>query len=366
MRILFILLLIISYTLLFLAACEPLVNTFDDTEDAVMYVSKAKSSRPSNPDTIKAMTWNIRFGAGRLAWFGDCCGDRVILTDREVKLNLKSIAEKIVDIDPDIILLQEVDRCSKRTGYVDQIRWLLENTELNYAVYASNWDAQFIPSDGLGRMDMGNVIMSRWEITEAKRLQLPLRGDQDGLTRYFYLRRNILTAKIAIPQLDDFCVVNVHTSAFSTDNTKRNQIDRFKALLDEIDDSGGLFIAGGDLNELPPGSKITDFCLKDMCPGESYHNPGDNPLHKEGSNFTQEQDWLTSLYDSFQSALDLDDYQINNTSYFTHSVGTDTIWDRKLDYLFTNGNWLPDLSITHLEARHLSDHAPVMASFVIP
>ncbi len=347
-------------------SCEPLVTEFDNTEDAVMYVASEINSTSSDPDTITVMTWNIRFGAGRLPWFGDCCGDRVILTEGEVYGHLNAIADKIVECDPDIVLLQEVDRCSKRTDYIDQIRWLLENTKLNYAVYASNWKAQFIPSDGLGRIDMGNVIMSRWEIAEAERIQLPLRGDQDALTQYFYLRRNILRAKISIPELDDFYAVNVHTAAFSTDDTKLSHIDRFKQLLDNLSSSGYQFVAGGDLNELPPGSEITDYCLKDMCEGESFHNPGDDPFHKEGSNFTDEQDWLSPLYNSYQSAIDLDDYRLDNTLYFTHSVGPDTVWDRKLDYLFTNGNWLLDLSITHQEARHLSDHAPVTASFVKP
>ena len=185
-------------------SCEPLVTSFDDTQDALYYESaNIQADNPvTAPAEINVMTWNIRFGAGQLPFFGDACGDRVIFTSAEIEANLQSIADKINASNPDIVLLQEVDRQSKRSAYIDQVQWLLDNTNLNYGAYASVWKAQVIPSDGLGRMDMGNAILSKWQLSEAERIKLPLRGDQDDLTQYFYLRRNILKAKIAIP-MDD-------------------------------------------------------------------------------------------------------------------------------------------------------------------
>ena len=92
----------------FSVACAPLVYDFDSTEDAVSYQAQKISDLPSAADTLTIMTWNIRFGAGRLPWFGDACGGRVILTENEVKSNLQRIAEKINEIQPDILFLQEV------------------------------------------------------------------------------------------------------------------------------------------------------------------------------------------------------------------------------------------------------------------
>ncbi len=48
------------------------------------------------------------------------------------------ISEKLNSIDPDVVLLQEVDFLSKRSGYINQIQFLLDNTNLNYGAYASN------------------------------------------------------------------------------------------------------------------------------------------------------------------------------------------------------------------------------------
>ena len=84
--------------LIFIVGCEPLVDRFDDVEDGVMYVSKQFTDSPQQIKHVRVMTWNIRFGAGRLPWFGDSCGDRVILTDNEVMTHLQGIAAKIDEI----------------------------------------------------------------------------------------------------------------------------------------------------------------------------------------------------------------------------------------------------------------------------
>ena len=350
----------------FILGCEPLVNTFDDVENGMIYSARHIKPAPVTDDTLVVVTWNIRFGAGRIPWFGDSCGDRVILSEAEVLTHLEGIAAKLNEIDPDIVFLQEVDVKSKRTGYIDEVQWLLDNTHLNYGAYASMWEAQVIPSDGLGRVNTGNAVLSRWEITKAERIQLPLRGDQDTLTRYFYLRRNILKTKINIPGVQNFYAVNIHTSAFAADDTKKKHIDRFKMELDRITESGALVVAGGDLNEIPPGSDKTDYCMEDKCYSESFHAPGDDPEHKEGSNFTPEITWLQELYDTYPAAVSLEDYAANQSRYFTHTPDWSGFWDRKLDYLFANYEWIAGSDSTHQDATDLSDHCPVSAKLMLP
>ena len=52
-----------------------------------------------------------------------------------------------------------------------------------------------------------------------------------------------------------------------TDNTKQKHMNEFIEVLDEINSAGDFFVAGGDLNSVPPGSEI-DFCEADKCEGE--------------------------------------------------------------------------------------------------
>jgi len=347
-------------------SCDPIVTTFDDVEDGQMYTAKTKQPPPTSVDRIKVMTWNIRFGAGRLPWFGDSNGDRVILTDGEVLYHLKGIAEKLKESEPDILLLQEVDIQSKRSAYIDQVQWLLDHTYFNYGAYASVWKAQVVPSDGLGRMDMGTAVLSRWPIKKAVRIKLPLRGDQDALTKAFYLRRNILKTRIALPGLDEFYAVNIHTSAFSTDDTKKKQLDILKDELDKLVQNGIPFVAGGDLNSLPPVATKIDYCMEDKADDESFHGPNDDPQHKEGSWFGPEITWLQDLYDAYTPAVSLEDYAKDESAYFTHTTNWTAPYDRKLDYLFAKHPWVVGSDVTHKDASPWSDHAPVSAEWEVP
>ncbi|MEI7896162.1 MAG: endonuclease/exonuclease/phosphatase family protein [bacterium] len=356
----------ISWMPILFSACEPLATGFDETEDATYYSAQKTTSVPDTFTSVKVMTWNIRFGAARLPWFGDACGDRVVLTEDEVYSALQSVADKINLEQPDILLLQEVDLNSKRSAYIDQLQWLLGHTYFNYAVSGSQWKAQFIPSNGLGRMDEENVIFSRWKISDAKRIQLQLRSDQDKLTRYFYERCCMVTGKIEIPHISSLVAVNLHISAFATDDTKQKQIIQLKDELDRINGEGGYFAAGGDFNTLPPGSDTTDYCIQDKCSWESYHTSGDDPMHKEGSNYEPEKHWLDTLYASYSCAVPPGVYKNNQYKFFTHTTRPGHFWDRTLDYLFTNYQWVPNSVITHQEATRESDHAPVSARLMLP
>jgi endonuclease/exonuclease/phosphatase family metal-dependent hydrolase len=286
-------------------------------------------------DDLLVMTWNVRFGIGKVWWFGDSCGDRVILSADEVLPNLEKIAEWINTIRPDIVLLQEVDIDAKRSAYIDQMQYLLDHTYLNYGVYASNWKAQYIPSDGLGRMDEGNAILAPWPLDDATRFQLPLRNDLDDLTRYFYVRENVLQARVNIPGVDNLYAVCTHLAAFSTDDTKQRQMDEFVQHLQALDQAGKFFVAGGDLNLLPPNATKTDYCLEKACSDEHFHGPNDNPFHRDGANYGPEITWLNPLYEQFIPALPLDAYQANESLYFTNTQ-LDSTWDSTLDHLFSN------------------------------
>jgi endonuclease/exonuclease/phosphatase family metal-dependent hydrolase len=264
------------------------------------------------------------------------------------------------------LLLQEVDLGSKRSSYVDQLNYIMERTSLGYAVSGAQWKTQFIPSDGLGRLYEVNTILARWKIDGARRIALPLRTDQDALTRYFYERACMVAGRVEVPHTNGIYIINIHASAFATDDTKYKHILKLKMEMDNLTTFRELVIAGGDLNTIPTGSDSLDFCIQDMCPGESFHHPGDKPMHKDGSNYAPEQTWLDPLYNTFNSAIPLSDYLADQEKYFSHTTRPTHFWDRTLDYLFTNGTWQFKSGIVHQEADRESDHAPVSAILNLP
>ncbi len=342
-------------------SCDPFNAGFEDEEDALMARATTLTQADASPNTLTVMTWNVKFGGGRIDFFFDCHGDRSLMTKHEVLDNLAGLAAKIRQVDPDILLVQELDLMSKRGAYVNQLQYLLDHTSLNYAAYASQWRADYVPSDGIGQIDSGNAILSKYPIQNATRYALPLVEEQDGLTQYFYLKRNYMRATVQVPAAP-LQVLNIHTDAFGKDGTKGRQIDIFKRVMDRLDDANTWFIAGGDLNTLPPGStQIKDF-PDSVCVEEDF----------QADNFEQERELLTPLYDRYTPAIALADYQANNAPYLTHTTRADGFWNRKLDYLFTNGPIVPGSGLTHQDATSggmatmpLSDHAPVTVTLEV-
>lgn len=338
-------------------ACDPFNTQFDDSEGAVSYEAEAIRSVEFR-SRLAVMTYNVKFGGGRIDFFFDCHGDEVLMSEEEVVTHLQGLAALIRAADPDVLFLQEVDVLSKRAAYVDQVQWLLDETDLNYGVYASQWKADYVPSDGIGAVDSGNAILSKWPLKDAVRLALPLRSDQGGLERYFYLKRNILVADLDVDV--PLRLVATHSAAYSTDGTKAEQIRLFEKQLDE---APGLVIGAGDLNTLPPGTvKQHDF-PDSVCTDEDFI----------ADDYRDEADLLASLYAKYETAIPLGEYQADNAAHFTHTTDGSGFWNRKLDYVFTNANVVAGTGITHqdastlgLETMPLSDHAPITVELELP
>ncbi len=339
-------------------ACDPVHTEFQDTEKAVLYQSSEITEPSGDESSLVVMTWNIKFGGGRIDFFFDCYGNRVLMTQDEVVSNLEGLAAKIRQVDPDILMVQEIDVNSKRAAYVDQLQWLLDHTSLNYGAYASQWKADFIPSDGLGPMDSGIAVLSKYPIIEAIRHSLPKIGEQDALTRYFYLKRAILETHIDVNGTK-LVVLNTHLSAYAHDGTKKKQLDILKSLADDLSASSTL-VVGGDFNMIPPGSeKVKDF-PDSVCTDEEF----------QADDYSEEVHWLDEFYTDYTPAIPLEDYQADNSRYFTHTTDKNGFWNRKLDYIFTNRSFRNGMvhqnrSSGGMDTMPLSDHAPITAQLII-
>ena len=346
--------------------CEPFATSFPEITEAKMYRAEDIVNPISNPSRLKVVTWNIRWGCGRLPWVFDSCGDIALSDYGSVEIIMGKIADTINSIDADIVLLQEVDIESKRSGFMDQVQYLLNNTNLNYGAFATRWEVDFVFSDGLGRVHDGNAILSKYEITDAERIKISLRTDLDTLVNYGNARRNIIKAKF--PELSkdgrDLYAVNIHAAAFATDNTKQKHIHKYIETLNNIQNDGDYFVAGGDLNSVPPGSSI-DFCESDKCDGEVCDGDYENNEAYQASYFNHfegEPDILVPLYNAYNPSIELID--ANLPSNYSHAPSTsfehnNIKYDRKLSYLFSNKDWVDGTSMTHQSAWEISDHMPV-------
>jgi endonuclease/exonuclease/phosphatase family metal-dependent hydrolase len=336
--------------LILLSACDHF-NT-ELTKKDVTYYQASQIQTPNKKDTLMIMTWNLKFGGGRIDFFFDCIGNRVIMKKEEVINNLKKIAHFIAQTNPDILMVQEIDTDSKRTAFVDQVQWLLDNTPFNYAVYAPQWKASHIPSNGLGRMNSGLAIFSQHPLSKTQRIALPLIEEQKAIVRYFYLKRCLLDCEVNING-ETIRLLTTHAEAYSNDSTKKKQLDVICQYLQPIHQT---FILAGDFNSLPPGTIKTKGFPDSFCTNGDY----------EADDYSQETNWMRLFYDQYSSAISINDYVKNNTAYFTHTVDSRGFWNRKLDYIFSNQHFIPGSDVTWqskdnggLETMTLSDHCPI-------
>lgn len=360
-----------------------------DREEVPRYRADAVHPAPAeNPTSLKVMAWNVKYGACRVDFWFDFWGDRVQLSTTEVNDCLAKVAALVREYDPDILLTEEIEVGSKRSAYVDMVRYLLENTNLRYAAYIETWNSSYIPNEGLGRMNLGNAIHSRYPIVKAERIRQVDRTDQDTLTKTFYIHRAIGRAELDLGNRTIAAYV-VHTEAYDNDGTKQKQIQQ---IYDLVKAETLPFVLGGDFNELPPVcDERADAGTPDSCEGKlRLAGFPDERASAKGTAYEQPPytpSVLKKFYDDFSPSITLARYGVGEAaqrSYFTHSVlGPDGLnddgqpgsWNRTLDYLFIRQaeTWTATdvlqgpgrLGITGDPLR-LSDHAPVVGTWGLP
>lgn len=323
-----------------------------------IFTAEQLATAPAAPDELKVLTWNVKFTGGRIDFWFDGYGDRVIMTLDEAQTNMDGIVQLINHFDPDILLAQEVDFQSKRSAYVNMVTEILAGTNLNYGAWVPFWEGEYIAEQGLGPMFSGQAVFSKYPITANTRIDLGGVNEQSSLTRTFYLDRAMQRVTIDLGD-GNLEILNNHPEAYSTDGTK---IDQTNIIIAESLELTGEAIVGGDFNSIPPGTeRLSDF--------------GDDiDIDARGVtavDYIGEEELLRPLYEAFNPAITLDAYGVLESQqalFYTHSIDKDTLWTRKLDYLFATGSWRDALTIRTtddtdgvLDPMALSDHCPVYA-----
>ena len=148
--------------------------------------------------------------------------------------NLERVAEVIRSTNADLVLLQEVDRGTTRSGGVDQLAVLMRLTDLHGA-FGKSLDYQ--------GGEYGIATLSRWPITAHEIIPLRVAPPQ---TR----AGGSVEPRIAlVVETHGLRVLNTHLDASREETYRLQEIDRVLGAI-----TGTRLLAGGDFNSVPESS----------------------------------------------------------------------------------------------------------------
>lgn len=316
--------------------------------------------------TLKVMTWNVQFMAGRgyVFWWElpNELGPDERPTAASVAQTLDEVARIIVAEAPDVVLLQEVDDGAKRTDDRDQLADLISRLpQGRWPCHASAfyWKSAFVPHSRIwGAAGMKLSVLSRYAISAATRFQLTQKP-ANIVTRQFALKRAVLAVTLPIAaasgsgsgsgRAEFITVLNTHLDAFAQgSDTMTRQVAEVKQLVESLK---GPWVLGGDFNLLPD-----DGALKVLGEAERKFYPAPTELAP-----------LTEAFGRAPSVAQTSSE--GKGRWFTHWSNHPAFDapDRTIDYIFVGGA----VEIVASEVRshdtlQISDHLPVIATIRIP
>ena len=219
----------------------------------------ASASATTAPASMRVLVYNIHAGK-------DAAG-----VD-----NLARVADVIRETRADVVLLQEVDRGTRRSGGVDQPADLERRTGFT-AVFGKSLDY-----DG---GEYGIAILSRWPVTRDTVLPLPVEPPQKRSGGAMEPRA-ALVATVRAPG-GDVTVVNTHLDASRVETWRRQEVQRVAAATATLRTTRARVLVGGDFNSEPGSGAQEDARqggLRDawtMCGrGDALTYPADSAVKR--------------------------------------------------------------------------------------
>lgn len=215
-------------------------------------------------DELTLLTWNVGYGAlGDDADFFMDGGKSVITSTKErAEENTAAITEEIERVQPDIVLLQEIDQRSNRSFYIDQIEEITSQAPSMEFVFALNYKTAFVPLGipPYGEINSGILTLSSIPAREAQRISLPCSFEWPMST--VQMKRCQLLTRFPVEGTDrELVIINEHIDAYTNEEHRTAQVDVIRETMEQEAAAGNYVIVGGDWNHSFSNIDISDYPL---------------------------------------------------------------------------------------------------------
>ena len=214
------------------------------------------SSSISTETNYRIASNNIGFGAYQdtFSFFMDGGTESWAFSKEDVINNTTGLIENIKSLNPDFIILQEVDVDSTRSYHVDEAALMIDSLSKQYDdfsyTFACNYDSPFLMyplTQPHGKSKAGLLTISTATITDSIRRSLPI---DEGITKVLDLDRCYSKNRIPVDNGKELVIYNVHLSAYNKNpETSEYQLKMLNEDMLAEAESGNYVIAGGDMNK---------------------------------------------------------------------------------------------------------------------
>ena len=219
------------------------------------HLTASSSSQPNPQDSsaqeFTIVTANLGFGAygPDFDFFMDGGSGAVAPSAQYVTDNIDGSAAAIAQLDPDIILFQEVDTDATRSCGVDEYALLRRDLPAFCSVFAQNYDSPYLAWPLYaphGKNTAGMATFSRYQIADTLRRSLPI---SESFSKFLDLDRCYAISRIQASDGKELVVFNVHLSAYGADaDVLEGQRAMLFADMQQEYAAGNYVIVGGDFN----------------------------------------------------------------------------------------------------------------------
>lgn len=247
------------------------------------------------PDTITLLSWNIGYaGLGDDMDFFYDGGRKVRGERRRTEKNLMEIIAALQSAGADIILLQEVDRGSRRSYGLDEAACIEAGLPGYTASFAANFKTWWVPiplRSPMGRVHSGLLTLSRRSPLQSSRISYP--SAFPFPQRMFDLKRCLLASQFPTLSGDTLLVVNTHNTAYDTGGMRTEETRFLSAYLEERLREGIASVTGGDWNQYPPDYRPS---TPELSNPNFVPEPVDSTLFGDGFRFVWDPSEPTLRY----------------------------------------------------------------------
>jgi endonuclease/exonuclease/phosphatase family metal-dependent hydrolase len=221
----------------------------------------AKTEELNDSMDLSLLTWNIGYcGLDKKMDFFYDGGTKVFTPEATCINNLQKIRKFLKQNNSaDFILLQEVDRNSKRSYHINEFDSLSKTLTGYFPFFAKNYDVFFVPvppATPMGKVLSGLTTFSKYEPSSSVRYSFP--GEYGFPKQLFMLDRCFIVNRYPLSNRKELLIINTHNEAFDPGQIRKAQMAYLKDFLLTEYNKGNYIIIGGDWNQTPPDFK-SDF-----------------------------------------------------------------------------------------------------------